>query len=397
MTESVSLRGQVVLTTFDAAGTQKGTWRSTNTICNAGLNDLVGAIAYAGVQDIASNIGAVASPITPIYGAVGAPTTATSIMCNVTPTGIAQGTVNFFSSLTTTSVASGTGVPAGATVTSIASDKSSITLSAAATATSSTTPVTFTSGGASVTLNVVLTTGSTTVTPALVGAFSGVVVNSTITGPGVPVGTYVTAVATDGSSVTASATITTSTSAVLSFTLPAPIAVQSSVTSGSSTLIPVSGTYGNIGLGWVVVDQNSGLDIPSGTTVTAISPTLTSITLSAPATGTNASESVLFAPALTDVSDTQLFNELPGGSGRTTAAAIASSPYTSIANAAFTWQFQFPVNYGSEIDVTEVGVFLVADAGAGDGNLLNHAFINPPAVWGNGQMLMLTVSIGMTN
>jgi hypothetical protein len=97
------------------------------------------------------------------------------------------------------------------------------------------------------------------------------------------------------------------------------------------------------------------------------------------------------------MTDVMLFNELPIGTGRTTATAAGSSPTTGVTPASFTWQFQFPVNYGSSQTISEVGVFLIGDLGIGDGDLLNHAIINPPATWGSGNMLMLSVSIGLSN
>ena len=91
-------------------------------------------------------------------------------------------------------------------------------------------------------------------------------------------------------------------------------------------------------------------------------------------------------------SDTSLQNEFD----RAPAVFAGSSQGTSIVTPKFTWQFQFPVNFSSSFTITEAGTFLLASTvTGGGGDMLNHAFINPPAVWGNGQMMMLSVSIGM--
>jgi len=42
-----------------------------NAVCIAGLSDVAAAIAYLGVQDIASNIDAEVAVLTPVYGAIG--------------------------------------------------------------------------------------------------------------------------------------------------------------------------------------------------------------------------------------------------------------------------------------------------------------------------------------
>ena len=120
------------------------------------------------------------------------------------------------------------------------------------------------------------------------------------------------------------------------------------------------------------------------------------VILSDAATGTSSSESVIFSPYTPTFTDTALYNELPTGTGRTTAEAAGGAQASSATPAQFLWQFQFPVNLsGSPIIASEAGVFLLADSGSGDGVMLNHALINPPAIWSSGTMLMLTVSIGM--
>jgi hypothetical protein len=48
-------------------------------------------------------------------------------------------------------------------------------------------------------------------------------------------------------------------------------AASGTAVTADTTLTGVSGAlYGSIGLGWAVIDQTNGADIPTGTTVTAI-------------------------------------------------------------------------------------------------------------------------------
>lgn len=78
----------------------------TNTMCVGGLSVLVGAISWAGIQDVAANLG-VTSPtyLTPLWGAVG------------TGTGVPANTdTQLFSELSREQVGAGASSPATATI-----------------------------------------------------------------------------------------------------------------------------------------------------------------------------------------------------------------------------------------------------------------------------------------
>ena len=323
----MKIQGRIKLTAIDADGERVDEWESTNTGCILGLNDLVAVIAYQGAQDIADNIGATPSIMTPLYGAIGGPT--------------APAVINTSTDSTTTLVP-----PSG----------------------------------------------------SVAGTFSSVSAGSVVLGTGIPAGTTVVSAAADGSTISLSTNPTFTGSVALSFIPPAPFAVLSTVTSGSNTITQQSGgvltnPYLNVGIGWAA----TAVDLPSGTTVSAVSTDYATVTLSNNATGTSTSESVMFSPYAPAATDTQLFNEFPTGTGRSVVAAVASAQGTSTSNPpTFTWQFQFPLNSGSDITVTEVGVFTGATSTADSGNILNHALINPPAIWASGQMLMASITLSLT-
>jgi hypothetical protein len=406
MTERLRLQGRVTITATTPDGDVIDEWVSSNTACTAGLNALVGAIAYAGVQDIASDISALSSPITPIYGAIGGPSTTQTFSCatvsgNTTVTPQVAGT--FSNSLLGSSLTDLYGYTTGLTVVSVASDGSSIVLSGVPTTTSSSTLVTFTSGVTTLaTIFCALDSTTSTVTPQVTNAFSGVSVGAVVSGSGFStIGTTVTYVAADYSYVQVSVAPTvTSSSNNLVFALPGPVIANCNVISGNTSISAVSGTpFTGVGVGWAVSDAAPGGQgiIPAGTTVSSVGSGFTSVTLSAAPTGTYPTDSIVFSPSIPASSDVTLFNEFPTGTGRATAVAAANAPAGSSTNATFTWQFQFPINStGSDIVVSEAGVFLLADEGAGDGALLNHTVLNPPATWGTGQMLTLSVSIGLS-
>ena len=402
MTERLKFEGRVTLTTSTPDGEVVGTWSSKNTACLAGLSALVGGIAYSGVQDIADTIGALPAIITPVYGAIGGPSTPV-IVSSVTSAGnqtIAPQVVGTFSStLAGATVADAYGYIAG-TVSSVASDGSSVVLNAAPSTSISSDLVTFTpTVGPPVSIYCALDSTTTTVTPQVAGAFADVLVGSVISGSGITTGTTVTAVGADSSYVQVDPSMlpaVSSTSNALTFTPPGPVVVNCNFTTGSS-LTPGTGApaapFSGVGVGWAVADSQG---ILTGAVVASVDPSFTSVTLS-PAPGSSyTGDSVIFSPGTPDPTDTSLYNEFPTGSGRTTAAAAASAPAGSSTNATFTWQFQFPINgTSSSIFVTEAGVFLLADAGKSDGNLLNHTLLNPAAEWASGQMLTLSVSIGL--
>jgi len=130
--------------------------------------------------------------------------------------------------------------------------------------------------------------------------------------------------------------------------------------------------------------------VSTATIVTWIDPTSTFVALSNNAIGTT-SNYVAFSYALTSTSDVALISELE----RQPAVYAGSVHGSSITNPQFIWQFQFPINSTQTYTITEAGVFTLATPASGSGDLLNHTFINPPVTWGVGQMLMLSVSIGL--
>jgi hypothetical protein len=316
MNEGLKIQGEVTLTAMTEDGDICGVWKSTNTGCIAGLNDLVGAIAYSAVEDVAYNIGLYEPQITPIYGAIG------------------NGPIAVTSKVYATSVSTAT------TINTVPS-----TLAVVSTT------------GFPTTGNLYLTHAGTTYTVAYTGKTS-----TTFTGCTVASG---------------------SVSPILNDVVGSPYIVQSGT---------ASYPYAGVGVGYHAVDVLG--DLPSGTTVTAIDSTSSSyVILSTGSTGASTTNSIMFSPNLPSSSDTTLQSEIT----RAAAVYAGSSQGSYVTTPKFTWQFQFPVNLTtSPVTITEAGTFLLASPSTnGGGDMLNHAFINPPAVWGSGQMLMLSVSIGL--
>jgi hypothetical protein len=202
--------------------------------------------------------------------------TATSV---VKPTGVltnGSATITSVSSLTGIIVGqpiSGTGIPAGATVTGTGTN--SITMSVAATANSAlTTAYTFTA---------ITVAGSNIVTPT--GAFSGLVIGQTLTGAGIPAGTTITALGT--------ATVTLSANATVS-SIASPTGIT---TAGSAVLTSVSSIAGLVA-GQVI----SGPGIVAGTTIASTSGT--TITMSGAATVTSSSAVTFSSPSAVTLSTT---------------------------------------------------------------------------------------------
>ena len=407
MTERLTLQGRITATVTTPSGDIVGEWTSSNTACYAGLDSLVSMIAYEGVQDIAATIGATSPAIiTPIYGAIGGPSSSVSINSSTTSGNAVispQLAGTFASTLVNATVTDADFyVSSGTTVVSVASDGSSIVLSSTPTTTTSSDLLTFTPlSGSVVTQYCALDSTTTTVTPQVINAFSTVPVGSVVSGLGIPSGATVTVVGSDYSYVQVSSftlPTVTSSSNVLAFSPPGPTVISCNVTSGSATITPNAGgtPFSNIGVGWSVSDVAG---ILTGLTVASIGPGFASVTLSATAGSSYTGDSVIFSPGTPGPTDTSLYNELANGTGRATATSQGSVPasVSSSTNATFTWQFQFPINNtGSTITVSEAGVFLLATGTINVGNLLNHALLNPAASWGNGQMLTLSVSIGLS-
>jgi Ferritin-like domain len=184
----------------------------------------------------------------------------------ISPTGVVtlgSNVITLVSSITGLFVGqqiSGTGIPAGSTITAINSVNGaapfSITISSNVTATSTVAPT-----GS-------VTKGSTLVN--FVSALTSVNVGAGITGTGIPAGTTVTATSTGPN------TITLSNPATIS----SVISLNGIVTTGSAVITAVSSITG------VTVGQSiTGAGIPANTTVSSIGTT--TITMSAPATASS--------------------------------------------------------------------------------------------------------------
>ena len=481
VTDRLRLKGRVRVETFTSDGEPIGSWGSPNTLCNNGLTYLVNAIAYAGVQDIAAEIGATVSTITPLYGAIGGPTTSVVVQCNTFgTTTITPVTGTFDSTTPINTVVTGTGIPIGTTVQGVASDGTSMTLSVATTTSGATPSLTFVPP-APFAVNCAVNQYSTVITqtgdvPAAIVSSTLTLGNSTIVAasgnyasvtsgmyaisPSLPDGTTVTT-KTDSTHLVLSAAPLDSVVEYVTF-LPAAlpggltanvfgnVGIDWSVTApdiatGNGYLVNITGTSSASGVvtysvtsnpflvgqyvtvsditetgsnpyslntaGPVVAITPTSFAIANTTTntyvsggsatneqalVSYINPTARYLTITDAATNTSASESVIFAPYAPTTTDTALYNEFPTGTGRAVVEAAGGAQASSSTIAQFLWQFQFPLNStGADITITEAGIFLLADAGRGDGVMLNHALVNPPAVWSNGSMMMLTVSIGL--
>lgn len=467
--------------TFTSDGAPIASWESPNTLCNNGLTYLVNAIAYAGVQDVAADIGATVSTITPLYGAIGGPTTSTVVQCNTFgTTTITPVTGAFDPTIPTNTVVTGTGAPIGTTVQGVASDGSSITLSVATTTTGATPSLTFvppapfavncsvnqwstvlTQAGdpPSAVVSSAMTYGNASIVAAS-GDYSAVTTGMYAISPSLPAGTTVLT-KPDSTHLGLSATALDNVSSEYVTFLPAALpggltanvfgnlglgwsTTSPDLATGSGYLVNITGTSHATGVvtysvtsnpfnigqyvtianiletgssgslnisgkvvaitptSFAITNASTNTYVSGGTatndqaTVVYIDPTSRYAVLSDAAMNTSASESVIFSPYAPTPLDTALYNEFPTGTGRAVVEAAGGSQASSSTVASFLWQFQFPLNAtGTDITITEAGVFILADSGRGDGVMLNHALVNPPAVWTNGSMMMLTVSIGL--
>ncbi len=86
----------------------------------------------------------------------------------------------------------------------------------------------------------------------------------------------------------------------------------------------------------------------------------------------------------TSNADTQLGAELT----RTQVSAVAASPATG-AGSTTLLQFQFPAN-AADFVITEAGVFVLADSGTNDGDMLDHCVFSPAFTWSTGDTMTLS-------
>ncbi len=86
----------------------------------------------------------------------------------------------------------------------------------------------------------------------------------------------------------------------------------------------------------------------------------------------------------TDNSDTTLYSEFQ----RVQVSAVAASPATG-AGSTTLMQFQFAANTATE-SVTEAAVFVLADSGTNDGDMLDHCIFSPAFSWTAGDSMTLS-------
>ncbi|MBL9184375.1 MAG: peptidylprolyl isomerase [Verrucomicrobiaceae bacterium] len=147
--------------------------------------------------------------------------------------------------------------------------------------------------------------GSTTVVPS---SFESISKGQLITGSGIPANTFVTAV-NGTTNITISNPATASGTSSLKYGLPT-VVVNSTMTSGSTTIVPASFASIVAGLGV------SGAGIPANTTVTAVNGT-TNITISNPATASATSPLTYGIPSA--------FSSMPYNAGTAPAPPIDAS------------------------------------------------------------------------
>lgn len=130
------MTGRLTLATYDTAGRLTRRQMASNIVTASGISDVVAAISYAGVQDVADLIGATAFTFTPLYGAVGIGTNPPFTTTGQVTAGSQTITnVGSTTNLLTGYVVQGAGIPPGASIVSTTSN--TITLTDYCTATSS--------------------------------------------------------------------------------------------------------------------------------------------------------------------------------------------------------------------------------------------------------------------
>jgi len=203
----------------------------------------------------------------------GAVASATS---SVAPTGfVTKGTaiitqVSSVSGILTGLPITGTGIPAGTTVSSF--DPIGLTI------TMSTTASTTTTGTSSVTPTGFLTKGTTTVTA--LSSLTGLAAGNTVTGggtTGIPTGTTVVSVGGINTMVLSSPASAT--------TVPTVKPTGTGVLASGNNIVSYVFPTGNFASGNLITDSQG--NIPPGTTVTGVTAASNTITLSAPATGSS--------------------------------------------------------------------------------------------------------------
>jgi hypothetical protein len=268
----------VVLAPGFIAATTKSTGLLTYVSQTAGLipGQLVSGTAIPASAAIAQGgINAAAGTVL-LQTSGGTTTLSASATNSVAPTGtVTKGTsvitnVSSVSGILLGMPITGTGIPAGTTVTSF--DPTGLTILMSTTATATTPP----SGTSSVTPSAFLTLGSNVVTA--LSSLSGLATGDTVSGTGIQTGTTITGVGginTATLSLPATATTVTTTGT----TSPVNAILQS----GNNIVQYVYPIPNGLATGQLITDSQG--NIPSGTTITGVSAAGFNITLSAPATG----------------------------------------------------------------------------------------------------------------
>lgn len=252
-------------------------------------------ITGAGIPSGATVTGVSSSSAKPLTITISSPATATS---TVAPTGVLVAGSNVITSVSSLSgitspgtgeigqVITGTGIPAGTTVTGTTSAPNTITLSAPATASTSTTVLAHPTG--------LLTSGGAVI--ASVSSTSGVAVGQPISGTGIPVGTTVTAVSSSANTITMSQNATTTTAVT-------PVATFTGVIVPGSAVITSVSNFTGVAVGLPIAGGTAGGTggyIPAGAIVTAFSASAGTVTISVVALGSiGATQTVTITTAQT--------------------------------------------------------------------------------------------------
>ena len=320
--------------TMSAAATGTATVAPTGYTTNASVS-ITGVSSVSGITagQVITGTGIPTSPATTVVSASGTTivlSQAATATSQVTPFGILTSGSTTVTSLSSTSGIStgqpitGTGVASGTTVSAIGTN--TLTMSKAATASTTQTPMAFTG---------TQTTGSAVITN--VSSFTGLAVGQPVSGANVQPGTTITNLNASGGALTLSIapagtvlqpltptgiltpssniitgvsstvgvlpgqpitgtgipanTVVTGTTAT---TISMGILVSGIVTSGSSTVTSLTTTTGSAATTGLVVGQTiTGNNIPANTTITAINTTALTLTLSNPATGSSGTPELL--------------------------------------------------------------------------------------------------------
>ncbi|HIJ63098.1 MAG TPA: hypothetical protein HPQ04_10450, partial [Rhodospirillaceae bacterium] len=184
------------------------------------------------------------------------------------------------SSLVVGASLSGNGIPAGTTISGINGNSSNITISNAATISQSGVPLTAT---LMLAVTGTVTNGSTSITG--LSSTSGVTVSQIISGPGIPSGTYISAI--NGTTLTLSQAAT-ATAAAAALTITGSSSTFTADLNGNNTVQNVTSSC-SPAVGQMIEGYNT---LPSGATITAVNNQQQIITISANALATQSGQAL---------------------------------------------------------------------------------------------------------